>query len=162
MTAELPSPRVIQHRPHDESARRAQFRMRFSSTARGARLARRLTTVRLDEWGVPYDSDASHTAALIVGELATNATVHGHTSGQDFALSLSLTTVEGTRVLRIEVSDTVGRAGLPETVTPPDPSVETGRGLLLISALARRWGSTERAHPTAAGGKTVWAELEVG
>ncbi|MFI1401456.1 hypothetical protein [Streptomyces griseofuscus] len=34
------------------------FQMRFTSTPRGARLARRLAAVRLDEWGILYGTAA--------------------------------------------------------------------------------------------------------
>ncbi|WP_189327549.1 ATP-binding protein, partial [Streptomyces flaveus] len=37
----------------------------------------------------------------------------------------------------------------------PQPDDESGRGLLLIAALADRWGT----EPYAPSGKTVWAEV---
>ncbi|MET7780721.1 hypothetical protein ABZT28_34140 [Streptomyces sp. NPDC005388] len=46
------------------------FAMRFSSTPRGARLARRLAGQRFDAWGILYDYDPHHTLTLIVAELA--------------------------------------------------------------------------------------------
>lgn len=63
------------------------FAMRFTSTPRGARLARRLTAVRLDAWwGIPYDTDAHDEIVLIVAELTANAVMHGHVPGRDFHL----------------------------------------------------------------------------
>ncbi|MEV5004839.1 hypothetical protein AB0K74_13875 [Streptomyces sp. NPDC056159] len=47
--------------------------MRFTSTPRGARLARRLAAVRLDAWGIPYGTDAHDAIVLIVAELTANA-----------------------------------------------------------------------------------------
>lgn len=38
-----------------------EFRMAFTSTPRGARLARRLASQRLDDWGHPYESDLNST-----------------------------------------------------------------------------------------------------
>lgn len=38
-----------------------QFAMSFTSTPRGARLARRLASRHLDAWGFPYDSEAHET-----------------------------------------------------------------------------------------------------
>ncbi|MFH8474137.1 ATP-binding protein [Streptomyces sp. NPDC018000] len=131
------------------------FSMRFSSTPRGARLARRLAGERLDAWGIPYGSDAHHTLTLIVAELSANAVSHGRVPGRDFRLCLS---AEGT-TLRVEVTDTRGEK-VPTLVEPSDAlDGDGGRGLLLVAALTDRWGW----YPCADGpGKTVWAVLEVG
>lgn len=127
--------------------------MRFSSTPRGARLARGLTGERLDAWGIPYGSDAHDALLLTVAELSSNAVRHGHVSGRDFRLRLS---TEGTAI-RIEVTDTRGEH-LPAPIDPASLDQEGGRGLLLVAALADRWGW----YPCADGpGKTVWAVLEV-
>jgi hypothetical protein len=47
--------------------------MQFTSTPRGARLARRLVSHRLHEWGHPYGSTANETITLIAAELVANA-----------------------------------------------------------------------------------------
>jgi anti-sigma regulatory factor (Ser/Thr protein kinase) len=125
--------------------------MRFTSTPRGARLARRLTSHRLNEWGYPYTSQANETVTLITAELTANAVRHGHVPGRDFHLRL---TESGGGTFRIEVTDTRSEK-LPAPGTP-SPDDESGRGLLLVNALADDWGVTPR--PTAPG-KTVWAEL---
>ncbi|MFE9825482.1 ATP-binding protein [Streptomyces sp. NPDC005791] len=129
------------------------FTMRFSSTPRGARLARRLAGERLDAWGIPYGSDAHDAVTLTVAELSSNAVRHGHVSGRDFRLRLC---AEGTAV-RVEVTDTRGeRLPSPAETVPTDQ--DGGRGLLLVTALADRWGW----YPCADGpGKTVWAVLDV-
>lgn len=129
--------------------------MRFSSTPRGARLARRLAGERLDAWGIPYGSDAHDTLTLIVAELSANAVSHGHVPGRDFRLHLS---VEGTD-LRVEVTDARGER-VPVLAGPSDDlDGEGGRGLLLVAALTDRWGW----YPCADGpGKTVWAVCAVG
>ncbi|MEU1483359.1 ATP-binding protein [Streptomyces sp. NPDC005752] len=129
------------------------FTMRFSSTPRGARLARRLAGERLDAWGIPYGCDAHDALLLTVAELSSNAVRHGHVSGRDFRLRLF---AEGTAI-RIEVTDTRGEC-LPTSAAPAAPDQEGGRGLLLVAALADRWGW----YPSVDGpGKTVWAVLEV-
>lgn len=129
------------------------FTMRFSSTPRGARLARRLAGERLDTWGIPYGSDAHDALLLTIAELSSNAVRHGHVSGRDFRLRL---TAEGTAI-RIEVTDTRGDR-LPALTDQASHGEEGGRGLLLVAALADRWGW----HPRADGpGKTVWAVLEI-
>ncbi|MGW3494144.1 ATP-binding protein [Streptomyces sp. NPDC001020] len=125
----------------------AQFRnftVLLSSTRRGARLARLLAEAQLRSWGLPTE-----TASHVVAELAANAATHGRVPGRDFRLTLYV--VGGT--LRIEVTDTQGDR-LPE---PQQPSVdvESGRGLLIVDALADRWGVSEDRFPR----KTVWAEL---
>ncbi|MCD2463541.1 hypothetical protein MBT42_08215 [Streptomyces sp. MBT42] len=42
-----------------------EFAMRFTSTPRGARLARRLVSHRLHEWGHSYDSTVNETLTVI-------------------------------------------------------------------------------------------------
>ncbi|GGW67997.1 ATP-binding protein [Streptomyces xantholiticus] len=132
------------------------FTQRFSSTPRGARLARRLAQHQLDSWGVPQGSEASDTAALLVAELAANAVTHGRVPGRDFEITVKLVG----RTLRIEVSDTRGEL---QPLTPgaagpaPRPLAETGRGLLLVEALADRWEVLDRIPV----GKTVAAELDL-
>jgi anti-sigma regulatory factor (Ser/Thr protein kinase) len=128
------------------------FGMRFSSTPRGARLARRLAGQRLDAWGIPYDCDAHHALTLIVGELAANAVRHGRVPGRDFHLALALDAT--TAAVRIEVTDT-RTEGVPVAVATPTDLRDTGRGLILVEHLADRWNW----HPRPDGpGKTVWAE----
>lgn len=123
---------------------------RLSSTPRGARLARRLTAQQLTAWGHPHDGDASRAAQQVVAELAANAVTHGRVPGRDFELRLLLLAED---TLRVEVSDTRGDRRL-RIVT--DPAADGGRGLVIVTVLARVWGVTEREV-----GKTVWAELEL-
>ena len=123
---------------------------RLRATARGARLARRLTASSLASWGYPYESDANETAQLLVSELATNAVTHGRVPGRDFELRLMLLPEEDT--LRIEVSDTRGERR-PQVLRAAFGD-EHGRGLIVVDALSRTWGVRERIV-----GKTVWAEI---
>jgi anti-sigma regulatory factor (Ser/Thr protein kinase) len=131
-----------------------EFTMRFTSTPRGARLARRLVSHRLNDWGHPYTTPVNETLTLITAELSANAVRHGHVPGREFRLQLTL--VEDT--FRIEVTDTRGEKQPPSTPPTPDSASESGRGLLLVAALADDWGVAPRP---AAPGKTVWAELRV-
>ncbi|GED85705.1 ATP-binding protein [Streptomyces sp. 6-11-2] len=132
------------------------FTAQFASTPRGARVARRLAVRRMEEWGYPPASDASRTIALVVGELAANAVRHGRVPGHGFALSLALDTK--TDVIRVEVADAASAKRPPVTAPSAHPDGESGRGLLLVDALAVRWGWTPR-DPV---GKTVWAEVSCG
>lgn len=131
------------------------FTQRFSSTPRGARLARRLALHQLDRWGIPHGTDASDAAALVVAELAANAVTHGRVPGRDFELTLTHTLGD----LCIEVSDTRGerRPPQPGHLPAPEPEADSGRGLLIVEALANRWEVRERVPV----GKTICAELDL-
>ncbi|MFF7982241.1 ATP-binding protein [Streptomyces sp. NPDC007901] len=120
--------------------------LRFSSTPRGARLARLLAAEQLRAWGLPLDP-----ARQIVAELAANAATHGRVPGRDFGLTLC---VVG-HTLRIEVTDTRGDR-LPHAQLPA-PEAESGRGLVLVEALADKWGVAPGLSPR----KSVWAEIDV-
>ncbi|MEU1076342.1 MULTISPECIES: hypothetical protein [unclassified Streptomyces] len=97
----------------------ATFELRFTSTPRGAGLARRLTAHCLDSWGHPYGCETNESASLVVPELAANAVAHSLVPGRDALLRLVL--AEGR--LRVEVSDTRGASAGP----PPDRSRWTPR-----------------------------------
>ncbi|MFJ5225113.1 ATP-binding protein [Streptomyces sp. NPDC088400] len=124
------------------------FSQLLSSTRRGARLARLLTSQQLRVWGVP--SAVTERAEQIVAELASNAVLHGQVRGRDFRLALVLDA--STWALRIEVTDAHGEQ-LPTRMRESEPDDESGRGLLLVTALADGWGT----EPYPPGGKTVWA-----
>ncbi|MEU8029273.1 ATP-binding protein [Streptomyces sp. NPDC049099] len=131
------------------------FTQRFSSTPRGARLARHLTLAQLDTWGIPHGTETAEAVALIVAELAANAVTHGRVPGRDFELRLFLR-VGG---IRVEVTDTRAerRPPAPGQVPDPTPLAEAGRGLWLVDALADRWEVVDRDPPR----KTVRAEIDV-
>jgi hypothetical protein len=94
------------------------FEMRFTSTPRGARLARRLTAVRLDAWGIPYDAAPHDEIVLIVAELTANAVRHGHVPGRDFHLRVHAP-ADG-RTVRVESPTPAPNAslGAPLSRTP--------------------------------------------
>ncbi|MFF1299037.1 MULTISPECIES: ATP-binding protein [unclassified Streptomyces] len=122
------------------------FSAQLSPTPLGARLARLLATEQLRAWDLPLDP-ASH----IVAELAANAATHSRIPGRDFRLTLYVVGA----TLRIEVTDT--RSDRLPQLQDPAPDAESGRGLVLVDALADRWGTAPGPYPR----KTVWAELEV-
>ncbi|SEO99118.1 ATP-binding protein [Actinacidiphila rubida] len=132
-----------------------EFTQRFSSTRLGARLARHLALYHLHRWGHPPQSGLAEAAGLIVAELASNAVTHGRVPGRDFELRLTLTA----RMLRIDVTDTRTERRPPEPGqgAAPDPLAESGRGLMLVEALAERWSVIDGVPI----GKTVRAELAV-
>ncbi|MGZ4705706.1 MAG: ATP-binding protein [Acidimicrobiales bacterium] len=85
-------------------------------------------------------------AQLVLGELMSNAVEHAHS-----VIDVSVARMGD--ALRIEVDDD-DRTGQPR-VLHPDPTSETGRGLLIVERVALRWG-VERHWGD---GKTLWAEL---
>ncbi|WP_432247882.1 ATP-binding protein [Streptomyces sanyensis] len=134
-----------------------RFEMSFTPTPRGARLARRLCAERLHSWGVPYGTEAHDDVALLVAELTANAVHHGRVPGRDFRVRLGVPAEPGTTV-RIEVADARGERTPEPAPHPPGPDRTEGRGLLLVAALADRWGWAPR--PPGAPGKVVWAEYD--
>lgn len=81
---------------------------------------------------------------LLVSEVASNAILHARSA---FTVSV-IPLADG---IRIEVGDHDSRLPQPLAL---DPSRANGRGLLILEALARSWGT--RATST---GKVVWFEL---
>lgn len=126
------------------------FVQRFSATRRGARLARLLAALQLVEWGRARGTDHHDAVTLVVAEFAANAVLHGRVPGRDFALLLRPDEERGS--IRVEVSDT--HPARPALLAPVAVA-DHGRGLVLVEALATRWGVRDRVGP----GKTVWAEL---
>lgn len=110
----------------------------------------------MEEWGYLPASDTSCTVALVVGEFAANAVQHGRVPGRDFGLRLALDPAAG--LVRIEIMDAASEKRPPMAPPPSYPEGESGRGLLLVDALAVRWG----AEPRRPVGKTVWAEVTLG
>ncbi|MEU3830275.1 ATP-binding protein [Streptomyces sp. SID161] len=114
---------------------------------RSVQLARMFAGVTLDDWSLAERRDD---VLLCVSELATNALLHGVPPGRGYLVRLVL--YRG-GVLRVEVHDSgPGEVRTPET----SPESERGRGLLLVAALADKWGVGERSP-----GKIVWCEFAV-
>ena len=120
----------------------AQADLRLAAVPQSAGAARRFTREHLDNWQVGVVVDE---VVLMVSELVTNVGLHART---DAVVHLE---VAAGRV-RVEVSDASPR--LPER-RDQQPGAETGRGLLIVDALADAWG----VQPGALG-KTVWFEVE--
>ncbi|MEU5287412.1 ATP-binding protein [Streptomyces sp. CA-278952] len=89
-------------------------------------------------------------ATLITSELATNVLAHAKGTGDYFELGLR----RRNGVLILEVADSYQWL-MPELRKPSDDET-SGRGLLIVDALAERWGVRPR-NP----GKTVWVHLPV-
>lgn len=107
--------------------------------------ARRGVRALLEETGCPRIEDAE----LIVSELASNAVLHSRSAGVDGSFTVSVEAKAGW--VRLEVAD----AGPPEDQMRERPDDEHRRGLLIVDALADRWG-----HRRPSGERAVfWAEL---
>jgi anti-sigma regulatory factor (Ser/Thr protein kinase) len=117
-------------------------RVSFGADLESTTAARRFAERTMTDWSV--DESRYETARLLVSELVANAVTHAET---EVVVQLDLSDER----LRVEVQDGSGgqpRAGQPR---PEDPS---GRGLMIVEALADRWG-VEASPP----GKIVWFEL---
>ncbi|EPJ41609.1 hypothetical protein STAFG_1340 [Streptomyces afghaniensis 772] len=121
----------------------AQYSMRLTVGEHAPRHVRRIVRSFLEEWRMPELSDA---VELGVTELLAN--VVQHVPDRRCALLL----LRQPAGVRVEVTD--GSDRLPVSPDRLDPEAEGGRGLLLLDAMADKWGvSLWRG-----GGKTVWFE----
>lgn len=107
----------------------------------GAGRARAVVREQLHDWGLRKLVDS---AELLVSELVTNAVLRSH------ARPVALRLVRGDTLL-CEVEDDDHE--LP-TLMDARPMDEAGRGLRVVSTLARAWGTSRTTA-----GKSVWFEL---
>jgi anti-anti-sigma factor len=146
---------VTRHVPlcPDEAAARLELsgwpdaptlRQRIEPDRNAPGLARTAVAEFCQAHGVGGDGDA---AQLVASELVTNAVVHAGTS-----IDLTLRLVPP--MLHIAVRD--GADGQVRITGAASESAESGRGLLLVDALATAWGSLV---PNS--GKVVWATVKV-
>ncbi len=144
MTADQGGPRRA-HAGSDGPVRaRWNLQMTLPTANHAVRMARQATRDALATWRLAY---LEETAVLLVSELVTNAVRHAR-GGDEVTLVLQ---TAGTW-LRIEVTDADPQWPQPRTPAEFDGS---GFGLVLVDALAGKWGVRETAT-----GKAVWAELD--
>ncbi|MBZ4020322.1 ATP-binding protein [Streptomyces purpurogeneiscleroticus] len=125
---------------------------RFTSVPQSVGRARRAVRAVLLAHGVAPDT--ADTVVLVVSELAANAARHGRVPGRLFEVRIDLGEKgeEGEdKEITVEVSD-AGDAR--PALQGPTANAETGRGLVLVAALATAWGVRDRQI-----GKTVWARV---
>ncbi|WP_338686492.1 ATP-binding protein [Streptomyces acidiscabies] len=123
---------------------------RMSRASRTVPRSRAALHAVLTNWRV--SQDVLETAELVLSELVTNALRVRVPWDRQVGVRIARLSADG--MLRLEVSD--AGSGRPEVQVPGDEET-CGRGLLLVEALAHRWGVAEREGGI---GKTVWAELK--
>ncbi|MEU5213024.1 ATP-binding protein [Streptomyces sp. NPDC020742] len=134
---------------HALGSRTAFYRRERRSVA----LAREFARTALADWDRKQRADD---IVLCVSELATNALLHGVPPARGYRLWLSFDAPAG--LLRVEVHDSGdGEPRVPRTSPLAAREAESGRGLLLVRALADAWGVGERVP-----GKIVWCEFREG
>lgn len=127
----------------DEPPARRVEHMRLPNELTSPRVAREFTRMACRQWACTMVIDE---AAMLVGELVTNAVVHT-LSAPDIRLELRR------NLFSVAVYD-----DMPGEVYVRDPGSDGGlHGLLLVTQIATAWGCS----PTSAGGKVVWATLRV-
>ncbi|WP_328537147.1 ATP-binding protein [Streptomyces sp. NBC_00344] len=114
--------------------------------------ARALLAEQARAWKVP--DEVSATAVLLLSELMTNAVRHASVPAGREVWARCVLRDCGT--LRLEVADAC--RALPKAQHPRTDD-ESGRGLVLVTALADAWGAQPRAYGI---GKAVWFELATG
>ncbi len=120
-------------------------RARFQPDLRSPAAARAFVRSELEE-RVP--EPPLETAILLTSELVSNALLHARTE-------VDLLLIMAASGVRVEVHDCGVRQ--PPDAPPPAPlEATTGRGLMMVDALAQRWGVDGTVD-----GKTVWFELPV-
>ncbi|MEU4257364.1 ATP-binding protein [Streptomyces fradiae] len=143
----------MNHRSPQPLALEGDLSIQLHPSRAGARLARELAA----QWLADQDATrgVADDALQVVAELTANAALHGRVPGRRFQLALRLTGAG--RTLRVEVTDTRADRLPTAPLQEPPPDHESGRGLLIVDALADRWGAETGSVPR----KTVWAELDL-
>lgn len=133
---------ALQQMCHLHSCVVAEVSGRFPADLHGPGAARRLVGEALRHWG--HHRALVDDAELVLSELATNAVIHARTP-------FSVMVRSQDSGLRVSVRDS---SPVRPTLRDAAPMAATGRGLRLVTAIAKDWGAELTTD-----GKTVWAEL---
>lgn len=109
---------------------------------RASAQARRFVGATLGGWGI--DDEVSRDCELLASELVTNAVLHARSPSR-------LRVERRGAVIWVAVHDA---SPLPPRLRDYGHDAVTGRGLLLVDRLSRRWGVEHDAQ-----GKHVWFEI---
>jgi anti-sigma regulatory factor (Ser/Thr protein kinase) len=122
----------------------AEYSQVFLPVPEAVAAVRRFVTDALERWG---EHDVVMDASLVVSELATNAVLHASSP-------FRVTVDRSLGVVRLSIQDVA-----PDHAQQRDSEGQdlSGRGMVIVEALARRWGCDSLPA-----GKVVWAELATG
>ena len=131
--------------------------LRLAALPTAPSLARAFVTHTTRNW--PVSDDCRESLQLLVSELVTNAARHtGRVDGPPTPLPTEPVAVVGLQIrllgpaVRLEVWD---NDPMPAVRADLSLEAENGRGLFLVEALSRAWGS----YTHQAGGKVVWCDV---
>ncbi|MGN4159956.1 ATP-binding protein [Streptomyces sp. NEAU-PBA10] len=145
--ADLVSPANARHpnHPHLEPAPTGHpaYTETLPCTPDSAPAARRLIRQALGAWALDGLADD---ACLVAGEMVANACRHTRSP----VIRVSVTRLDGPGV---EIAVTDRSRALPIR-KPSRPDALDGRGLVLVDAIAARWGADPKRW-----GKRIWAEV---
>jgi DNA-binding NarL/FixJ family response regulator len=119
-----------------------ESKARLGANPHTPRLARRFVKSALDRWAAKGEIEL---VELLVSELVTNSIIHARS---DVEVSVTV----ASDVARVSVFDSSFDPPVRKTVRPDGAS---GRGLVMLDALASAWGISY-----VPGGKSVWFEIK--
>ncbi|MFB8777137.1 ATP-binding protein [Streptomyces broussonetiae] len=133
--------------------------LRLAAVPTAVPCSRMFVRVALKRWML---ADYIEAAELVISELVTNAVkMTGITDPEPKTWQIEAHHVIGVQLrttsasLFVEVWD---RSNAAPVSKKPNNDAEGGRGLMLVSTLAKQWD----VYRPGVGGKVVWAELELG
>ena len=123
---------------------------RLDPVPESAGRARRAVHALLAAWGLDHLADE---VDVVVSELVTNALLHSGEgpSGAEEAVRFDLALRAGRLTARV-----VDASPLPPRPEEAEDTAESGRGLILVEALAADWGWEDLPD-----GKAVWAAFDL-
>lgn len=123
-------------------AGRALLRAELEPVTGAARKARELVTEACGRWELPA---VAGSACIVATELVNNVVVHARTP-----MTVLVGQGAGSETVRLSVRDHA--TAVPVFAGPVPTTAYGGRGLLIVEAVAQRWGTTLLPD-----GKLVWA-----
>jgi anti-sigma regulatory factor (Ser/Thr protein kinase) len=137
------------------AASRRVVELTLPGTELSVRLARQCAGLVLRR--LNHSPDVVEEAETLVAELAANAVRHSASGrpGGTFTLEVTAAARDARALLTVAVHDQGSDDGCP-VVRPISDTADGGRGLVLVDALAHRWGFGQSGARSA---RVVWAEL---